>query len=125
MEFAAKISLLKPVRLRLKKELAGPYMRLLRRPAPEVDALATGKTTVIIRGTRFAVPDNVLITAILVYPIHTIHSLVLHIGDVCVYTIGLDLGHADWAIAGSYLNDKLNEIMAHNDKYVNQRQKAL
>ncbi len=52
MEFAAKISLLKPIRLELKKELAGPYVRLLRRPAPEVDALATGKTTVLIRGAR-------------------------------------------------------------------------
>ena len=43
---------LKSIRLRLDKPLTGPYDRLLRRPGPEVAALAAGETMVIIRGTR-------------------------------------------------------------------------
>ena len=43
---------LKSIRLRLDKPLAGPYDRLLRRPGPEVVALAAGETMAIIRGTR-------------------------------------------------------------------------
>ena len=43
---------LKSIRLRLDKPLTGPYDRLLRRPGPEVAALAAGETMAIIRGTR-------------------------------------------------------------------------
>lgn len=43
---------LKSIRLRFDKPLTGPYDRLLRRPGPEVAALAAGETMVIIRGTR-------------------------------------------------------------------------
>ncbi|MYD07761.1 MAG: AAA domain-containing protein [Acidimicrobiaceae bacterium] len=43
---------LKSIRLRLDKPLTGPYDRLLRRPGPEVIALAAGETMAIIRGTR-------------------------------------------------------------------------
>ena len=43
---------LKSIRLRFDKPLTGPYDRLLRRPGPEVAALAVGETMVIIRGTR-------------------------------------------------------------------------
>ncbi len=43
---------LKSIRLRLDKPLTGPYDRLLRRPGPEVAALAAGEAMVIIRGTR-------------------------------------------------------------------------
>ncbi len=58
-------------------------------------------------------------TAILVYPIKAIKPLVLRIGDVRVHTIGLDLGEADWAIAGRFLNDILIDILSHSDNYVN------
>ncbi len=43
---------LKTIRLRFDKPLTGPYDRLLRRPGPEVAALAAGETMAIIRGTR-------------------------------------------------------------------------
>lgn len=43
---------LKSIRLRLDKPLTGPYDRLLRRPGPEVAALAAGQTLAILRGTR-------------------------------------------------------------------------
>ena len=43
---------LKSIRLRFDKPLTGPYDRLLRRPGPEVAALAAGETMAIIRGTR-------------------------------------------------------------------------
>ncbi len=43
---------LKSIRLRLDKPLTGPYDRLLRRPGPEVAALAAGETMAIMRGTR-------------------------------------------------------------------------
>ena len=43
---------LKSIRLRLDKPLTGSYDRLLRRPGPEVAALAAGETMAIIRGTR-------------------------------------------------------------------------
>lgn len=43
---------LKSIRLRLDKPLTGPYDRLLRRPGPEVAALAAGETMAIVRGTR-------------------------------------------------------------------------
>jgi len=53
-----KLSLLRPVRLRLEVPLEGPYIRLLRRPSPEVAALAAGECLAIVRGTRIrqAVP---------------------------------------------------------------------
>lgn len=43
---------LKSIRLRFDKPLTGPYDRLLRRPGPEVVALAAGETMAILRGTR-------------------------------------------------------------------------
>ncbi len=43
---------LKSIRLRFDKPLTGPYDRLLRRPGPEVAALAAGETMAIIRGSR-------------------------------------------------------------------------
>ena len=43
---------LKSIRLRFDKPLTGPYDRLLRRPGPEVAALAAGETMAIVRGTR-------------------------------------------------------------------------
>ena len=43
---------LKSIRLRFDKPLTGPYDRLLRRPGPEIAALAAGETMAIIRGTR-------------------------------------------------------------------------
>lgn len=44
----------KSIRLRLDKPLTGPYDRLLRRPGPEVVALAAGETMAIIRGQRLS-----------------------------------------------------------------------
>ena len=43
---------LKSIRLRLGKPLTGPYDRILRRPGPEVAALAAGEAVAIFRGTR-------------------------------------------------------------------------
>ena len=53
-----RLSLLRPVRLRLEIPLEGPYTRVLRRPSPEVEALGRGKCLAIVRATsmREAVP---------------------------------------------------------------------
>ncbi len=51
-ELAARVELLRPVGLRLEVPLEGPYTRLLRRPTPEVAALAQGRTIAIVRATR-------------------------------------------------------------------------
>jgi len=47
-----KLAMLRPVRLRLKKPLEGPYTRLIRRPIPEVQALGEGQTVAIVRAAR-------------------------------------------------------------------------
>jgi hypothetical protein len=55
-ELAARIALLKPLRLRLEVPLEGPYTRLMRRPAPEVECLGSGNTIAIVRATRIGEP---------------------------------------------------------------------
>jgi MoxR-like ATPase len=46
----------RPVDLHLKVPLSGPYTRLLRRPAPEVSALGSGKGLVVFRASRVCDP---------------------------------------------------------------------
>ena len=55
-EWASRVALLQPVRLRLEVPLEGPYTRLLRRPAPEVEALGQGKTIALVRASRIREP---------------------------------------------------------------------
>ena len=51
-----RLDQLQSVRLRLEVPLSGPYTRLLRRPAPEVEALAAGETVAVVRAVRFVEP---------------------------------------------------------------------
>ncbi len=51
-----RLDLMRPVRLYLDKPLEGPYKRLMRRAAPEVEALETGQTSVILRGSGIRQP---------------------------------------------------------------------
>lgn len=55
-----KLSVLHPVRLRLEIPLEGPYTRLLRRPAPEVEALGQGMCLAILRASRISDPVPLL-----------------------------------------------------------------
>ena len=50
----------KPVALQLKVPLAGPYERVLPRPAPEVDALGSGECMALIRASRIMEPMPLL-----------------------------------------------------------------
>ncbi|NKB67248.1 MAG: AAA domain-containing protein [Candidatus Latescibacteria bacterium] len=51
-----RLDQLRSVRLRLEVPLSGPYTRLLRRPVPELAALAQGETIVVVRAARFVNP---------------------------------------------------------------------
>ena len=55
-ELGARIALLKPLRLRLEVPIEGPYNRLMRRPAPEVESMVHGKTISIVRATKISEP---------------------------------------------------------------------
>ena len=55
-EMASRISVLRPVRLRLEVPLEGPYTRVMRRPVPEVEALGQGRTIALVRASRVREP---------------------------------------------------------------------
>ncbi len=52
LENVQRLSLIRPVRLRLERPLAGPYAMVLRRPAPEIEALGAGQCLVLLRAHR-------------------------------------------------------------------------
>lgn len=52
--------------------------------------------------------------AILIYPHKNINALSLRIGEVAVYSIGLDLSHNQWANSGSYLNGQIEKLLSYN-----------
>ena len=52
--------------------------------------------------------------AILIYPHKNINALSLRIGEVAVYSIGLDLSYVLWANSGSHLNKQMEELMSYN-----------
>lgn len=51
---------LEPLRLRLSKPLAGPYVQVLRRPLPEVKAMRAGSTVSLIRGFKMLHPVPIM-----------------------------------------------------------------
>jgi 5-methylcytosine-specific restriction enzyme subunit McrC len=62
-------------------------------------------------------------TAILVYPHEEIRAVSLRIGDVAVFSIGLDLSADDWSSVGAALNEKVKLILTHKYNYVNIKRK--
>jgi len=61
--------------------------------------------------------------AILVYPQTEIHSVSLQVGNVSVFSIGVDMGVGDWPQVGEGLNRRLIEILSHKYDYVNLERK--
>jgi len=59
-----RLSLLRPVKLRLERPLAGPYASMLRRPAPELESLAQGECLVLLRARRLLQPLPLCASAI-------------------------------------------------------------
>lgn len=51
-----RLSLIRPVKLRLERPLAGPYALVLRRPAPEIAVLGQGQSLVLLRARRLGNP---------------------------------------------------------------------
>lgn len=51
-----RLSLIRPVKLRLERPLAGPYAQVLRRPVPEIAALGEGGCMVLLRARRLSHP---------------------------------------------------------------------
>lgn len=51
-----RFSLIRPVKLRLERPIAGPYALVLRRPAPEIAVLGQGQCLVLLRARRLGNP---------------------------------------------------------------------
>ncbi|MBI2505158.1 MAG: AAA family ATPase [Candidatus Latescibacteria bacterium] len=56
LENLRRLSLIRPVKLRLDRPLSGPYTQVLRRPPPEIEALGEGQCLVLLRARRLSHP---------------------------------------------------------------------
>lgn len=56
LENVQRLSLIRPAKLHLERPLSGPYATVLRRPAPELTALAAGDCIVMLRARRLSQP---------------------------------------------------------------------
>ncbi|MCC7265254.1 MAG: AAA family ATPase [Candidatus Latescibacteria bacterium] len=67
LENVQRLSLIRPVKLHLERPLSGPYATVVRRPAPELEALASGACLVLLRARRLNQPVPLCASALSPY----------------------------------------------------------